>query len=523
MNDATTPQPTSQAPSIEPERDDEVPSPEFASALADFEKGSGHAAAAAGATVDVAPGAKRSCTVVRVGDDHVFVDFGGRCEGAVETRHYRNEDGSVRVGLGDVLELFVLEVGDQVLLAPNLKLEARDALKQIRGAHSAGVPVSGKVTAVNSGGLTIELGGARGFCPLSQIELGFCSDPSSYVGRTLDFLVTSIEEGKGGAVVSRRAILKLEEAATAQQVIVTLKIGDEREGTVARLEPFGAFVDLGGVHGMVHVSEIRHERTGHPNQVLTEGQKVTVRVMRIENGKDGKPRIALSMRAAAPDPWTGVADRFTIGGRVTGKVVRLTDFGAFVNLAPGIDGLVHVSEISYARIAHPKHALHVGDDVEALVQSVDTEKKRVSLSIKKTLDAPEWSLESERPRGGPGARGDSQAPRGGGSGRSGAGSGPRGAGSGPRGAGVGAGPRGAGSGSRGAGPGSRGAGPGSRGAGSEPRPSREGRESRDPREPRIMQVTPQPPGPPEPTTMALALRKAIEAAKQREHESDAEH
>ena len=505
MTDATASTPPV-TPS-EPERDDETPSTEFASALADYEHTQPAADASVAAAAKVAVGSKLKSTVVSVGDEHVLVDFGGRSEGLVETLHFKNEDGTLRVGVGDVLELYVVESGDQVTLAPSIKVKAKDAkggkpgkpakakvdLQPMREAHASQVPVSGKVTAVNSGGLTLDIGGVRGFCPMSQIELGFCSDPSKYIGQSLEFLVTTLEEGRGSVVASRRALLKTKEDVNAQQVIATIQPGDEREGTVVRLEAFGAFVDLGGIDGMVHVSEIRHERVGHPNQALKEGEKVKVRVLRIDQGKDGRPRIALSMKATAADPWSDVEQQYTVGQRVSGTVARLTDFGAFVSLTPGVDGLVHVSEIAYERVAHPKDVLTVGQAVEAIVQSVEPEKKRVSLSIKKTLEVPEGYLAAPERSGG------SDRPR---SGAGGGAGGPRGGSSagGPRSGGGGGagGPRGGGG--FGGGAGGRG-GPGSR-------------PQREPREPRF--EMPKSTVPEGPTTMALALRKAMEAAKLRE-------
>src|SRR5438094_96218 len=182
------------------------------------------------------------------------------------------------------------------------------------------------------GGLEVELGGVRGFCPVSQVEAAFCADPSVYVGRTLQFLVTELDEARGTAVLSRKALLRREEQEKASRLLASLKPGDEIEGSVTRLEPFGAFVNIGGVDGLVHVSEISHDRTAHPRDALAEGQKVRVRVLRIDRLKDDRPRIGLSIKAAAPDPWANVGERFTKGLRVRGAVVRLTDFGAFVNL-----------------------------------------------------------------------------------------------------------------------------------------------------------------------------------------------
>ncbi|HVP15069.1 MAG TPA: S1 RNA-binding domain-containing protein [Terriglobales bacterium] len=381
MTPVSAPPPPPRDPDAEPESTD------FGRALEEFEKSRGSAAAAAGAAAEIRVGMKVKGRIVSVGEEHTLVDFGGRSEGVAETRRLRGDDASRALAPGDELELFVVEAGDQIVLAPSLRADAGPALAQVREAQAAGVPVTGRVTALNAGGLEVDLGGARGFCPVSQIEAGFCAEPAAYVGRTLEFLVRSVGDARGGVVLSRRQLLRREEEERARQLVESLKVGDEREGTVARLESFGAFVDLGGVDGLVHVSEIRHERTGHPSQALRVGEKVRVRVLRIDAGRDGRSRIALSIKAATPDPWQGIETRFTPGMRVRGVVARLADFGAFVTLAPGIDGLVHVSEASAQRVAHVKEVLAPGQEIEAAVLAVDPAKKRISLSIREVESA----------------------------------------------------------------------------------------------------------------------------------------
>jgi small subunit ribosomal protein S1 len=393
----------------------------------------------------------------------------------VETRHFRSDDGNVRIGIGEVLDLYVVASGESVVLGPAIrsegKSEARAALTRLKEAHAAGIPVSGRVTGVNAGGLTVDAQGVRGFCPVSQIESGYCADPSVYVGRTLEFVVTAVEDGRRSVVLSRRQLLRREEEAQSEKALATLKPGDELEGRVMRLEDFGAFVDIGGIDGMVHVSEIRHERIAHPRDALREGEQVRVKVLRIQPGKDGKPRVALSIKAATPDPWNEIEGRFAPGQRIRGVVARLTDFGAFVNVAPGIDGLVHVSEAAPHRIAHVKDVLEQGQEVDAVVLAVDPARRRISLSIRQTVEG-----EIERP-----------APREGGRPREGARSR------------EGARPR---EGSR-----SR---DGSRAReGGRPR---DGGGARDSDRDRV--VTPAPARvPDEPTTFAIALRKAVEAAR----------
>lgn len=381
---------------------DEAPSDDFARALAAYETGAAHAAAASDATRELAVGDKVRGRVISIGSDTLLVDYGGRSEGAVELRAFRNEDGTLRVSVGDELDLFVVSAGEPVALASSMRTDPRAALGSLREAQAAQVPVSGRVTGTNTGGLTVEVGGVRGFCPVSQVESGFCQDPSQYVGRTLEFLVTAVEEGRGSVVLSRRALLRRVEEEQAQQALSTLKPGDERDGVIARLEPFGAFVNLGGLDGLAHVSELSWNRVAHPGDVVQVGQKVRVKVLRIEQGKDGRPRVALSIKAATPDPWQEAAAKFAVGQKVAGVVARLADFGAFVTIAPGIDGLVHVSQIALQRISHPKDALQSGRSVEAVVLAVEPDKKRIALSIRDLLAAElpptEVRVESRRER-----------------------------------------------------------------------------------------------------------------------------
>ncbi len=380
MIDDRTPDSEAPAPAATPtlDEDDAGSTAEFATVLAEHERAT-HVAADVVREFEV--GARVRGTLISIGDEHSLVDVGGRSEGVIETRHLKNESGALERQVGDALELFVVQAGDSLVLAPSVKAEPKAALQQLREALASRIPVSGKVTGRNAGGLEVDVSGVRGFCPASQIELGFCADPSVYVGRTLEFLVTEIKDGRN-VVMSRRGLLKRASEEQGKRLLDTIKPGDDLKGRVARLEPFGAFVDLGGIDGLVHVSEIRHDRTGHPSEALKVGESVQVRVLRVDKGKDGKPRVALSIKAAAPDPWVGIETRFAAGDRVTGTVVRLTDFGAFVNLAPGIDGLVHVSEVSSHPVAHAKDVLAPQQQIEAVVLGVDPVKKRIALSIR---------------------------------------------------------------------------------------------------------------------------------------------
>jgi len=378
--------PEAESPAHTP-AEDEAPSQEFADALARHETSPGGADQAVAASKALRVGQKVHAKVLSIGDPNVIFDVGGRSEAVAEARHWKDDAGALKIAVGDTVDLFVVDAGDPVTLAPAIKTKGGAALQKLREAKDSGTPVSGRVTGVNAGGLSVDLGGVRGFCPMSQIELGFCSDPKVYVGKTLDFLVTEVKDGRGGAVVSRRQLLRRTEAEKGKALLEKLQVGDELEGRVERLEAFGAFVDLGGIDGLVHVSEIAHERIGHPSQALKPGDTVRVRVLKLEPGKEGKTRIALSIKAATPDPWEGIDQRFHAGQRVTGTVARLTDFGAFVSLAPGIDGLVHVSEAAPHRIGHVREVLSPGQQVETVVRSVEPDKRRISLSIREAMGA----------------------------------------------------------------------------------------------------------------------------------------
>ena len=370
---------------IEP--DDEERSPDFAKALEEHERRGQTADLAARAAFEPRMGARVRGRVVALTSEHALVDIGARSEAITELSHFRTGEEPPRIAVGDTVDLFVVDAGEPTVLAPSMRSDPHAGLGALREAQKAGVPVEGRVLEANTGGLRVDLGGAHGFCPVSQIELSFCSDPSSYVGRTLEFLVTGIEDARRSALLSRKQLLQRREKEESERRIATLAVGQEVEGVIRHLEAFGAFVDIGGVEGLVHVSEIQHARVAHPRDVLVEGQKVKARILRMETRPGERPRIGLSIKAAAPDPWTGIETRLAPGARVHGVVARIADFGAFVTLEPGIDGLVHISEIAPRRIERVKEVLSVGQEVDAVVLGVDAKKKRISLSVKAAGEA----------------------------------------------------------------------------------------------------------------------------------------
>ena len=276
-----------------------------------------------------------------------------------------------------------------------------DVLAELQQAFEHQMPVDGLVAGVIKGGFEVTIAGSRGFCPISQIDNKFVEDPEPFVGQKLAFRITKLESGRGGRpniVVSRRALLEEEAAANAAELRKRLEVGLVTKGTVTTIKDYGAFVDLGGLEGMLHISELGHTRVGHPSDVLSVGQTLEVQITKIEPSTDRKrsEKISLSIKSMARDPWQDVINRFPVGGRLSGEVVRVQPFGAFVEIAPGVEGLVHISELSAEkRIQNPREVVGVGDRVAVTVLGVDEEKRRISLSIAAGIKADADREEAE--------------------------------------------------------------------------------------------------------------------------------
>ena len=336
-----------------------------------------------------------SGTLVSIGDDYAFIDLGGKTEGRMEAAVLRNAEGELTAAVGDRVEAAVTgkDPDTGTLLLGTQHGHKYHGLEEVRQAYSQGLPVQGQVTGAVKGGVEVQVAGMRAFCPASQVDIRFVEDLSEYVGQRLDFRVTKIEGGRRpNLVVSRRALLEEEQRLRAEQTRAQLQEGAVLSGTVTSLKDYGAFVDIGGIEGMIHVSQLAYGHVKHPSEVLRVGQPVEVSVLRIEPNPDGKSRerVALSIRALAQDPWSDIDQRFPVGARVQGSVSRLQPFGAFVELAPGVDGLIHISELGAGRrLNHPSEVLSLGQAVEATVLAVDLERRRISL----TLDADKASSE----------------------------------------------------------------------------------------------------------------------------------
>jgi small subunit ribosomal protein S1 len=329
--------------------------------------------------------------VIHVTAESVFVDVGGKGEAWIDRAELTDADGRLKVGVGDEVEATVVAVGDEVRLSYKLRqgAQARQALSL---AAASGVPVEGRVAAVIKGGYEITVGGLRGFCPFSQMALRRVDAPEEYVGRVLEFRVTAYGDRGRNIVVSRRKLLEERAARAAEEMREKIVPGAVLPGTVAGLVDFGAFVDLGGLQGLVPLSELSHTRGVRPAERLRIGEPVTVKVLRVDPDRG---KISLSLKALEGDPWAALAGRIRERQVARGRAVRATEFGVFVELLPGVDGLLHVSEIPRNRQAGMREAAAIGAEVTVLVMAIDIDKRRIALALAPADAAPGEQMDSD--------------------------------------------------------------------------------------------------------------------------------
>ena len=338
----------------------------------------------------IAVGDLVSGRVIACNDATVFVAIGDKGEATIDAAEFRDPStGELRIAVGDEIEATVVDDGGRSgapVLRRTIGRHGHIAA-ELEQALAHELAIEGLVTAEVKGGYEVQIGSTRAFCPGSQIDSrrgGERVPAADYLGRKLQFRVTKIEQGGRNVVVSRRALLEAEAEAAAARTWERMKVGAVLTGAVSSVRDFGAFVDLGGVEGMIHVSELSHARVAHPSEVLSVGQTVEVQVIKIAEVPDsrGRRQIGLSLKALAADPWSTATERFPVGANVSGTVRRLEPFGAFVEIAPGLEGLVNISKITTdRRLSPPRQALSVGQAVEVSVLSIDAAQRRISLSM----------------------------------------------------------------------------------------------------------------------------------------------
>lgn len=323
---------------------------------------------------------RRKATVIRIEGENVFFDLNGRVEGLVPIRQFKTPP-----SVGDNMEVVVrslnAEDGFYELAVPGQSIDVAEWSDLTEGAV-----VDARITGANTGGLECMVGSIRGFIPASQVAMFRVEDFADYIGQKLPCVCTEVNERKKNLVVSHRAVLEREREESRKKLLEEIKPGQEREGIVRSLRDFGAFVDLGGVDGMIHISQLSWERIKHPSDVLTEGQKIKVKVEKV-NSETGK--IGLSFRDLSEHPWNDIETKCVVGSTMNGNVTRTAKFGAFVRLFPGVEGLIHISELSHQHVRSVDDILNEGQEIEVKIMSVDRESQRIGLSLKATLPEPE--------------------------------------------------------------------------------------------------------------------------------------
>jgi small subunit ribosomal protein S1 len=330
-------------------------------------------------------------TVISIGEKSVFVDTGTKIDGVVDREELLDEHGECTCAVGDSLTLYVVARSEHEIVLSKA-ISGVGGLTLLQEAFDNKVPVEGMVMEACKGGFTVQIMKRRAFCPVSQIDNHYVEDTEPFIGNTYEFLITRLEENGRNIVVSRRSLLERQQKEAAQSFMQKVSVGDILEGKVVRIKEFGGFVELvPGVEGMVHISELSWSRVQRPEDVVALGEKVKVRLLGIDQLDNGQLKISLSMKQAMTDPWDDVTEKFHPGDKVLGKVVRCAPFGAFVELVPGVDGLVHISEMSYTkRVLKTEDEVKPGEMVSVIIKTIEPDKKRIALSIRETYGDP-WA------------------------------------------------------------------------------------------------------------------------------------
>jgi small subunit ribosomal protein S1 len=332
--------------------------------------------------------------VIHVGPEFVTVDIGFKSEGQLSLNEFRQKDGTLSVNVGDEIDVFVERKESEIGMV-TLSKEKADKFKfweEISRAWNEDQVIEGKIMSRIKGGLTVDIG-VMAFLPGSQVDIRPIRNLEKFIGSTFKFKIIKLNRRRGNVVLSRRILMEKERESIRQKTLEVLEEGQIVEGVVKNITDYGAFVDLGGIDGLLHITDMSWGRINHPSDIISAGQKVKVKVLQFERQNQ---RVSLGLKQTTPDPWENIAEKFPVGSRVKGKVTSITDYGAFVQLLEGVEGLVHVSEMAWTkRVRHPSKILSAGDEVEVMVLDVDSSQKRVSLGLKQTSPNP-WDTIAER-------------------------------------------------------------------------------------------------------------------------------
>ncbi|MEQ1781286.1 MAG: 30S ribosomal protein S1 [Hyphomonadaceae bacterium] len=336
-------------------------------------------------------------TVTAVGSDFVTVDVGLKTEGRIPTKEFYGDE--IQPVVGVIVEVYLERIenalGDAVLSRDKAKRE--EAWTRLERVHDKKETVKGAIVGRVKGGFTVDLGGVNAFLPGSQVDIRPIRDVGPLMGQTQPFAILKMDRPRGNIVVSRRAVLEESRAEQRAEIVGNMAEGERRKGVVKNITDYGAFVDLGGIDGLLHVTDMSWKRVSHPSQVVEVGQEVEVQIIKINPDTQ---RISLGMKQLATDPWDGVGAKYPVGAKLTGRVTNITDYGAFVELEDGVEGLIHVSEMSWTKKnVHPGKIISSSQEVDVMVLDVDAEKRRISLGLKQVMNNPWEAFQAEHPIG----------------------------------------------------------------------------------------------------------------------------
>lgn len=332
--------------------------------------------------------------IVQVNKEYVLVDIGYKSEGQISIHEFLDEQGQIFVKVGDKVEVLLerREDDEGVIRLSKEKAAKIKIWDQIKEIYESNGTVTGKIVSRVKGGLSVDIG-LQAFLPGSQVDLRPIRDLDSLVGAEHEFKIVKYNKRRGNIVLSRRAILEAERAALKKETLGIIAEGSVLKGVVKNITDYGLFIDLGGIDGLVHITDMSWGRVGHPSEMHRVGDEIEVKVLNFDPERE---RVSLGIKQLAPDPWSRVAENYPIGEKIVGRVVSLTDYGAFVEVEQGVEGLIHVSEMSWTRkIRHPSQILNVGDTVDTVVLNMDVARKRISLGMKQVAPNP-WDVIEEK-------------------------------------------------------------------------------------------------------------------------------
>lgn len=344
--------------------------------------------------IETRPGSIVRGTVVSIAKDVVLVDAGLKSESAIPVEQFRNAQGELEIEVGDQVDvaLDAVEDGFGETLLSREKAKRHEAWLMLEKAYEEAATVIGVINGKVKGGFTVELNGIRAFLPGSLVDVRPVRDTLHLEGKELEFKVIKLDQKRNNVVVSRRAVIESENSAERDQLLENLQEGMEVKGIVKNLTDYGAFVDLGGVDGLLHITDMAWKRVKHPSEIVNVGDEITVKVLKFDRERT---RVSLGLKQLGEDPWVAIAKRYPEGTRLTGRVTNLTDYGCFVEIEEGVEGLVHVSEMDWTnKNIHPSKVVNVGDVVEVMVLDIDEERRRISLGLKQCKANP-WQQFAE--------------------------------------------------------------------------------------------------------------------------------